>query len=92
LYRKDVPNELYKEGPLSFVTFESPFISVSTVSRVHPSLVSLGKVTVIVVLAVGKTMAWAHLNIRKTRAFFFIIIPCPLPFLALYTAGFYSRF
>jgi hypothetical protein len=30
-----------KEGPLSFVLFESPFTSVSTVSRGHPSLVSL---------------------------------------------------
>jgi hypothetical protein len=35
------PNEPTKEGPLSFVLFESPFTSVSTVSRGHPSLVSL---------------------------------------------------
>jgi hypothetical protein len=30
-----------QEGPLSFVLFESPFTSVSAVSRGHPSLVSL---------------------------------------------------
>ncbi len=41
LYRHDKPNKLTKEGSLSFVLFESPFTSVSTVSRVHPSLVSL---------------------------------------------------
>jgi hypothetical protein len=35
-------HEPTKEGPLSFVFFESPF-SVSTVSRGHPSLVSLGE-------------------------------------------------
>jgi hypothetical protein len=35
------PNKPTKEGPLSFVLFESPFTSVSTVSRGHPSLVSL---------------------------------------------------
>jgi hypothetical protein len=40
-YRHDEPNEPTKEGPLSFVLFESPFISVSTVSRGHPSLVFL---------------------------------------------------
>ncbi len=32
-YLHDKPNEPIKEGPLSFVLFESPFISVSTVSR-----------------------------------------------------------
>jgi hypothetical protein len=32
-----------KEGPLSLVLFESPFASVSTVSRGHPSLASLGE-------------------------------------------------
>jgi hypothetical protein len=37
------PNEPSKEGPLSFVFFESPFTSISTVSRGHPSLVSLDK-------------------------------------------------
>jgi hypothetical protein len=31
-----------KEGPLSCVLFDSPFTSVSTVSRGNPSLVSLG--------------------------------------------------
>jgi hypothetical protein len=40
-YLHDKPNELVKKGPLSFVFFESPFTSVSTVSRGHPSLVSL---------------------------------------------------
>jgi hypothetical protein len=35
------PNEATKEGPLSFVPFESPFASVSTVSRGHLSLVYL---------------------------------------------------
>ncbi len=35
------PNEPTKVGPVSFVLFESPFTSVSTVSRSHPSLVSL---------------------------------------------------
>ncbi len=35
------PNEPTKEGPLSFVLFESPCTSVSTVSRSHPSLISL---------------------------------------------------
>ncbi len=34
-------NEPTKEEPLSFVLFESPFASVSTVSKGHPSLVSL---------------------------------------------------
>ncbi len=38
LYRQDKPKEPTKEGPLSFVLFESPFTSVSTlsVSRGHP--------------------------------------------------------
>jgi hypothetical protein len=35
------PNEPIKEGPLLFALFESPFSSVSTVSRGHPSLVFL---------------------------------------------------
>jgi hypothetical protein len=39
-YRHYEPNEPTKAGPLSFVLFESPFTSVSTVSRAHPSLVS----------------------------------------------------
>jgi hypothetical protein len=34
-------NQPTKKGFLSFVIFESPFTSVSTVSRGHPSLVSL---------------------------------------------------
>jgi hypothetical protein len=42
LFRPDKPNEATEEEPLSFVLFESPFASVSTVSRGHPSLVSLG--------------------------------------------------
>ncbi len=41
LYRHDKPNKPAKEGPLSFVLFESPFIPVSTVSRGHPSVISL---------------------------------------------------
>jgi hypothetical protein len=41
LYRHDKPNEPTKKGPLSFVLVESPVISFSTVSRGHPSLVSL---------------------------------------------------
>ncbi len=42
LYRHDKQNEPTKERPLSFVLCESPFISVSTISRSHPSLVSPG--------------------------------------------------
>ncbi len=44
LYRHDKPKEPTKEGSLSFVLFEFPFSSVSTVSRDqrdHPSLESL---------------------------------------------------
>ncbi len=41
LFRHDKPNKPTKEGLLSFVLFESPFTSVSTVSRAHPSLGSL---------------------------------------------------
>jgi hypothetical protein len=41
LYRYDKAKEPTKEGPLSFVLFESPFSSVSTFSRGHPSLLSL---------------------------------------------------
>jgi hypothetical protein len=41
LYWHDKPKEPTKEGPLSFVLFESLFSSVSTVSRDHPSLASL---------------------------------------------------
>jgi hypothetical protein len=37
LYRHKEPNEQTKEGPLSFVFFGSPFASVSTFSRGHPS-------------------------------------------------------
>jgi hypothetical protein len=43
LDRHDKPNEPTKKGPHSFVLFESPFTSVSTVSRVYCSLVSLVK-------------------------------------------------
>jgi hypothetical protein len=39
LHRLDKSNELTKEGPLSFVFFESSFTSVSTVSRGHPSII-----------------------------------------------------
>ncbi len=41
LYRHNYPNEPTKQGPHSFVLIESPFATVSTVSRGHPSLVSL---------------------------------------------------
>ncbi len=41
LNRHDKPNEPTKKGSLSFVLFESPFTSVLTVSKGHPSLVSL---------------------------------------------------
>ncbi len=41
LYWHDRPNEPTKEGPLSFVLFESPFTSFSMVSRGHPSLIPL---------------------------------------------------
>ncbi len=42
LYRHDKPNEPTKEGLLSFVFFEFPFTSVSTVSSGgHPSLISV---------------------------------------------------
>ncbi len=41
LHRHDEPHEPAKEGTLSFVLLESSFTSVSTVSRDHPSLVSL---------------------------------------------------
>ncbi len=41
LYWHDNPNEPTKEGPLSFVLFESPLTSILTVSRGHPSLVSM---------------------------------------------------
>jgi hypothetical protein len=37
-YRHEKPNKPTKEGPISFVLFESPFTSVSTVSSVHSSL------------------------------------------------------
>ncbi len=46
LYRHDKPYESTKKGTLSFVLFESPFTSISTVSRDHPSLVTLGVETV----------------------------------------------
>jgi hypothetical protein len=36
-------NELSKKRPLSYMLIESPFASVSTVSRGNPSLVSLGR-------------------------------------------------
>jgi hypothetical protein len=34
-------NKPTKEGPLSFVLFDSPFTSVSTGSRGHPSIIFL---------------------------------------------------
>ncbi len=41
MYQHDKPNEPTEEGPHSFVLFESPSTTVSTVSRGHPSTVSL---------------------------------------------------
>jgi hypothetical protein len=41
LHRHDKPNQPTKKGLFSFVLFESPFASVSVVSRGHPSLFSL---------------------------------------------------
>jgi hypothetical protein len=41
LYRLVKPIEPTKEGPISFVLFESPFTSVSTVSRQRPPLSGL---------------------------------------------------
>jgi hypothetical protein len=38
LNQHDKPNKPTKEGPFSFVILESPFTSVSTVSRGHPPL------------------------------------------------------
>jgi hypothetical protein len=40
-YQHDKANEPIKKGPLSFGLSESPFTSVSAVSRGHPFLVSL---------------------------------------------------
>jgi hypothetical protein len=40
-YRHNKTNDPTKAGPLSFVLFESPFTSVSTVNMGHPTLVSL---------------------------------------------------
>jgi hypothetical protein len=45
-YRHDKLKEPIKEGPLSYVLFESPFISVSKVSRGHHSLVSVDRASV----------------------------------------------
>jgi hypothetical protein len=39
--RHGKPQKTTKEGLFPFVLFESPFTSISTVSRGHPSLVSL---------------------------------------------------
>ncbi len=50
LYRHDKPNEPTNKGPLPFVLFESPFSSVSTVNRAHPSLVSACNVHIQTVL------------------------------------------
>ncbi len=44
--RQDKPSKPTKEGPLLFVFFESPFTSVSTVSRGHPSLVSQARTVI----------------------------------------------
>ncbi len=49
LYWHDKPNEPTKEEPLTFVLFESPFTSLSTVSRGHSCLVSLLGIVVMTV-------------------------------------------
>jgi hypothetical protein len=42
MYHHDMPNKQIKKGFLSFVFFESPFTSISKVTRGHPCpLVSL---------------------------------------------------
>jgi hypothetical protein len=41
LYWHDKPNEPIRDGPLSFVLFESPFSSVSTLSQQGPPFSSL---------------------------------------------------
>ncbi len=41
IYEENLIFFFISEGPLSFVLFESPFTSVSTVSRDHPPLLSL---------------------------------------------------
>jgi hypothetical protein len=46
------------KGPLSFVLFESPFTSVSTVSRGHPSLVSL--ISIVLVGLYYDWWPWFH--------------------------------
>jgi hypothetical protein len=78
LYPHYEPNKPTKEGPLSYVcTQESPFASVSTVSRGHSSLVSLGgkftdiltaNDTILCIVAVTTS----HLNI------FYGFVPCEL--------------
>jgi hypothetical protein len=56
LYWHDKPKEPNKEGPLTFLLFEPQFTSVSTVGRIHPSLVSL-RFTLEAVEAKGRLLA-----------------------------------
>ncbi len=52
LYRHGKPNKPTNEEPLSFVLFESPFTSVSTVSMGQPlSIVSLSKTSSYILLS-----------------------------------------
>jgi hypothetical protein len=69
LYWNDKSKEPTKEGPLSFVLFESPFTTVSTVSRVHPSLISVdyrteGKRTARVSIAIS------YILLKRKEIFF----------------------
>jgi hypothetical protein len=57
LYWHDKRDEPTKKGPLSFVLFESPSTSVSTISRGHPSLDSLDRFQVKISLMTAK-LAW----------------------------------
>ncbi len=57
LYLHYKHNEPTKEGPISFVLFESPLTSASTVSKGHPSLVSLYRTNISIGL---QLMDWQH--------------------------------
>jgi hypothetical protein len=72
LYRQYKPNESTKEGPLSFVLFESPFTSVSTVSRgqPHPSLDSLFR-HVVLTASVSLNFRCEIVFYTGNRSFFF---------------------
>jgi hypothetical protein len=68
LKRHDEPNEPDHKGSLSFVLHKSPFSSVSTFSRGHPSLVSGGEKS-----NRRKNTSYVDSNIYvKFRAIFFV--------------------